>query len=153
MATLTQMVESHLSHCQTQGWLTPLNRQRHSPQHYRRQRKITKAVEALINQLIDYSYDEEISTPCVTFLRNGTNYSLEEEAAQILANGRRGDLKLTDPKDWFTHEQLQLRLQREVYCTQGQPDASLTSGLYRRAYNPLAGQRPTRLSGGEDVWG
>lgn len=58
-------------------------------------------------------------------------------------------------RDWFTPEQWALRTDREVYSGTGVIDRLVVSGLYRRAYNPLAGTRPTRrgrLSHAQDPW-
>lgn len=57
-------------------------------------------------------------------------------------------------KDWFNEEQLELRRSREVQSSHP-IDRLFYSGIYRRAYNPLAGTRPTRrgrLSHAQDPW-
>jgi hypothetical protein len=75
----------------------------------------------------------------------GVNFSLEEQANAILREGRRGITALSAKKDYLTEEQLTLRQNREVYNVNGVPDCHIMSGLYRRAYNPIAGARPTGL--------
>lgn len=75
----------------------------------------------------------------------GVDYTLEEKANAILREGRRGITALSQKKDYLTEEQLALRQGREVYNCNGVPDAHIMSGLYRRAYNPGAGARPTGL--------
>lgn len=48
-------------------------------------------------------------------------------------------------QDWLSDEQLELRRSREVQSVSGaRIDRLIFSGIYRRAYNPLAGTRPTR---------
>jgi len=77
-------------------------------------------------------------------IHSGTNYALEAEADELLRKGREGVTKLSEKKDYLTEEQLLLRQSREVPNGHGFPEAHLVSGLYRRAYNPLAGKRPSR---------
>lgn len=77
-------------------------------------------------------------------LRTGVEYSLEEEADRLLAEGRRGVTRLEDKKDYLTRDQLMLRMSREVLNCHGIPDASLMSGMFRRAYNPRSADRPHR---------
>ncbi len=73
----------------------------------------------------------------------GPNFALEEEANRLLSESRRGVTKLSDKTDFLTDEQLALRHSREVYNQNGTPDKGIVSGLYKRAYNPLRGKRPT----------
>ena len=73
---------------------------------------------------------------------SGINYKLEAEADEMLRQGRIGVTRLEDKKDYLSTEQLQLRYAREVYNSNGFPDARVVSGLYRRVYNPLSGSRP-----------
>lgn len=75
----------------------------------------------------------------------GVDFTLEEQANAILREGRRGITALSQKKDYLTDEQLAGRLIKEVYNANGVPDCHIMSGLYRRAYNPLAGNRPTGL--------
>jgi len=82
----------------------------------------------------------ELGTPLC-----GVNFTLEEQANAILREGRRGITALSQKKDYFTEEQLALRRDREVYNVNGVPDCHIMSGLYKRAYNPGAGSRPTGL--------
>lgn len=76
--------------------------------------------------------------------KSGIDWRLEEEANEILRESRKDVTKLSEKKYWLTEEQLNLRQSREVYNQFGVPDASLVSGLYRRAYNPHAGHRPSK---------
>lgn len=82
--------------------------------------------------------------------KSGVDFLLEEMANELLRKSRKGVTKLSEKKDFFTEEQLALRRNREVYSTVGSPDRNLMSGLYRRAYNPLAGHRPTRLRSSDE---
>lgn len=77
-------------------------------------------------------------------LYTGVNSDLEEQANAILRDGRRGVTALSEKKDYLTEEQLNLRQAREVLNSNGFPDPSIRSGLYRRVYSPLAGSRPGR---------
>ena len=80
----------------------------------------------------------------------GVDFTLEEQANAILREGRRGITALSQKKDYLTEEQLALRQGREVYNVNGVPDVHIMNGLYRRAYNPGAGARPTGLRGSEE---
>lgn len=79
-------------------------------------------------------------------MKIGTDYALEEAANALLREGRRGVTALSAKRDYLTDEQLALRQSREVLNITGVADESLYSGLYRRAFNPLAGKRPKRLN-------
>lgn len=85
-----------------------------------------------------------LDPPRVLSLKSGTNYSVEEEADRLLATGREGVTALSDKRDYLTNDQLALRARTEILNSQGVPDASLVSGLFRRAFNPhaVAGARP-----------
>ena len=83
-----------------------------------------------------------LDPPRVLSLKSGTNYSVEEEANRLLAVGREGVTSLKDKRDYLTEDQLALRASKEILNTQGVPDASLVSGLFRRAFNPNSGHRP-----------
>lgn len=83
-----------------------------------------------------------LNPPKILSLKSGTNYSVEEQADRLLATGREGITALSDKRDYLTADQLALRASKEILNSQGVPDASLVSGLFRRAYNPLAGARP-----------
>lgn len=74
-------------------------------------------------------------------LRDGIDYVVEEQADDLLTASRKDNKRISD-RDWLTKEQLALRIQKEVYNENGFPDSSLVSGMYRRAYSPLAGRRP-----------
>jgi hypothetical protein len=82
-------------------------------------------------------------------VRCGVDWDLEEQADRILADSRRGVTKLSEKKDILTNEQLNLRRSREVYNHVGTPEPHIVSGLYRRAYNPRAHDRPTKLRSSE----
>ena len=86
--------------------------------------------------------DDEKITPRSLSLRSGTDYKLEEEADRWLAESRRGVTSMSAKTDYLSREQLALRQSKEVMNHHGVSDASLFSGMYRRAFNPLAGQRP-----------
>ena len=75
-------------------------------------------------------------------LRSGEDFSLEEEANQLLARSREGVTALSEKRDWLSCDQLQLRRSREVFNRNGVADEELVSGLFRRAYNPMAHSRP-----------
>lgn len=77
-------------------------------------------------------------------LRNGENHACEEIAAAWLAKSREGVTALSEKRDFLTADQLALRHAKEVMNSTGVSDESLMSGLFRRAYNPLAGHRPSR---------
>ena len=79
-------------------------------------------------------------------MRIGIDFELEEAANALLREGRRGITALSAKRDYLTDEQLALRQSREVLNITGVADESLYSGLYRRAFNPLAGKRPRRPS-------
>ncbi len=67
---------------------------------------------------------------------SGEDLQIEAVADAILARGRRGVTKHHLLRDYLSKSQMDLRLSREVFPTQGFPEESLYSGLYRRAYNP-----------------
>lgn len=83
-----------------------------------------------------------LDPPKIMGLKSGTSYSVEEEADKLLATGREGITALSDKRDYLTADQLALRASKEILNSQGFPDASIVSGLFRRCYNPLSGQRP-----------
>jgi hypothetical protein len=91
--------------------------------------------------LLDSHY---LEPPSELSLRSGEDYSLEEQAALLLAKGRQGVTALSDKRDYLTKDQLKLRAEREVLNHTGVSDESLMSGLFRRAFNPNAGCRPSR---------
>lgn len=80
--------------------------------------------------------------PTTLSLTPGVNWKLEDAADELLAEGRRGVTSMAAKTDYLSREQLTLRQSKEVFNTNGVPDSSLVAGLYRRAYNPLSGQRP-----------
>lgn len=77
-------------------------------------------------------------------LKNGEDSTLEEQARVLLTKSRQGITALSEKRDWLSDDQLKLRYDREVMNHNGIPDESLMSGLFRRAYNPLANSRPTK---------
>ena len=83
-------------------------------------------------------------------LRSGEDLLVEEQANEILVNNRRQEGKNADRREWLTAEQILLRQHKEVYNQNGFPDASLVSGIYKRAHNPNAGNRPGRHSRSEE---
>lgn len=155
---LDQMLETSLLECRAAGLLQITKPRRPSAEDrriLRRERRIDEAVNAMLDQIkeleergydIDYA---EVSSWCMS-LRDGVDFSLEEQADQFLAGGRRGVHRLSDPRDWLTKEQLTLRRQKEVYNTNGMPDARLVVGIYKRAYNPHIGSRPTKAVKSEE---
>lgn len=86
----------------------------------------------------------------MTSIMSGTNYELEAIANEWLRKSREGVTKLSEKKDYLTEEQLTLRQNREVPNGHGFPEAHIISGLYRRAYNPMAGKRPSRSALSQD---
>ena len=74
-------------------------------------------------------------------LRSGDKNAVEEDTNKLIADDRRANPHTET--DILSGEQYMLRRSREVYNINGVPDSSLMSGLYRRAYNPHAGQRPS----------
>ena len=83
-----------------------------------------------------------LEPPRVLRLRSGKDESVEEEADRLLAQSREGVTALSEKRDFLTRDQLMLRASREVLNRNGFSDSSLMSGLFRRTYNPLFGQRP-----------
>lgn len=81
----------------------------------------------------------------------GSNYQLEDEADRILAESRRGAPR-TGKSDYLSPEQLAFRRSKEIMNQNGVPDARLYSGMYRRVYNPDAGQRPPKHLRSHDEW-
>lgn len=84
-------------------------------------------------------------------LKSGVDYRLEEDADRWLAESRRGVTSMSAKTDYLSREQLALRQSKEVMNQHGVSDASLFSGMYRRAFNPLAGQRPKGRRNSEDA--
>lgn len=85
-----------------------------------------------------------LNAPSVLRLKSGEDGALEEQAAALLAQARRGVTALSDKRDYLTFDQLQLRYRHEVMNHTGIADESLRSGLFRRAHNELANSRPTK---------
>ena len=82
-------------------------------------------------------------------LRSGDKNQIEEDAERLLARGRRQEEDV-DKTEYLSREQYILRKNREVYSTNGVPDSSLISGIYKRTYNPEFGNRPSKSRGGTD---
>lgn len=83
-------------------------------------------------------------------LRSGDKNAIEEDAERILAASRRGKNGPVVIDEWLSREQYILRKNKEVYSASGVPDASLISGLYKRAYNPEFGARPSKTKKASD---
>jgi hypothetical protein len=88
-------------------------------------------------------------------LRAGDSYVqryYEEEftADDTLADERRTSEDPGARTEYLSREQLHLRQSREVVNINGVPDGRLMQGLYRRAYNPLAGNRPNVARRGDE---
>lgn len=80
---------------------------------------------------------------------------LEKQATDILMADRalQGNA-INAKKDWFSEDQLRMRQDREVLSAHP-VDRLIEAGLYRRAFSPLAGKRPTRrgrFSLRQDPW-
>lgn len=84
-------------------------------------------------------------------LRSGIDYKLEEDADRWLAESRRGVTSMSAKTDYLSKEQLALRQSKEVMNHHGMADASLFSGMYRRAFNPHSGQRPKGRRSSDDA--
>ena len=83
------------------------------------------------------------------YVRTGVNYRLEAEADRILARGRQGVKRIRDKNTYLSPGQLARRRSKEVYNRNGVAEARLFSGMYKRAYNPNAGKKPTGLRSSE----
>jgi hypothetical protein len=81
-------------------------------------------------------------------LRSGDKNAIEEDTNKLIADDRRANPHTET--DILSGEQYMLRRSREVFNINGVPDASLVSGLYRRAYNPQYGQRPSGKKSADD---
>lgn len=105
-------------------------------------------LEALVAEQVDAEHDETLRCKPMA-LRSGDGNQTEEDAEKFLAAGRRQ--QVCDPDNvYLSREQMMLRRSKEVFNMHGVPDASLVRGLYRRAFNPLAGSRPTRAHNNDD---
>lgn len=91
-----------------------------------------------------------LEPPKVMRLRPGVDFDLEEEANKLLAAGRAGITALCDKRDYLTHDQLMLRAQREVLCTEGFPEENYYRGMFRRTYSPTFGHRPRGVKNYDD---
>jgi hypothetical protein len=80
-------------------------------------------------------------------LRNGVDYTIEEDADRLLADDRRRN-GVQD--DYLSKDQMNLRRQKEIYNVNGVSEEMMYSGLFRREHNPLFGHRPTGLRSRDD---
>lgn len=86
-------------------------------------------------------------------LRNGIDFTAEDEAERILAEDRRRMRENHVTPDYLTRDQELLRRSREVLGPYGVPDRPTGSsgpGMYRRTFNPFFGKRPVKLKQGDD---
>lgn len=113
-----------------------------------KRRKTVAEREAEILEQIRAERDEVLLSRVLP-LRSGDKNAIEEDAEKLLAASRRSDLEITS--EWLSREQYILRKNKEVYSASGVPDASLIRGLYKRTYNPLAGQRPSKSRGSDEA--
>lgn len=96
------------------------------------------------------SEDLDRTLPKPMSLKMGTDYKLEEDADRWLAESRRGVTSMSAKTDYLSKEQLALRQSKEVLNHHGIADAALFSGMYRRVFNPLSGQRPKSKRNSDD---
>lgn len=76
-------------------------------------------------------------------LKSGDAHAIEDDAERRLADGRRAQGGTMDERTYYlSREQVVLRQSKEVLNMHGVPDGRLMQGIYRRAHNPQAGQRP-----------
>lgn len=94
--------------------------------------------------MTDFLGSDYLGPPRPLRLRSGEDRTIEDQAAALLAQSREGVTALSDKRDYLTKDQLNNRYAHEVMNSNGFSDESLMSGLFRRAYNPLANSRPTR---------
>lgn len=99
--------------------------------------------------------EEFLSTGSPLPLRAGDSYVQryypeEFEADDMLAQERRTSDDVAARTAYLSREQLHLRQSREVVNVNGVPDGRLIQGIYRRAYNPLAGNRPNVMRRGDE---
>ena len=66
-------------------------------------------------------------------IKRGVHQPLEEAANQILADALRGVTKHSEKADILTPWKEQDRKRREVYVTNGTPDARIRRGMFHRA--------------------
>jgi hypothetical protein len=95
--------------------------------------------------------EEWLPPPCVLSLRSGESHAVEDDAEKRLADGRRTTSQTMDERTYYlSREQVALRQSKEVLNMHGVPDGRLMQGLYRRAYNPEAGNRPHGMRQGDE---
>lgn len=113
-----------------------------------RRRRPRHVREQMIAEQVAAEREAEMAPKPLRLRTGGDSYSPgpknqhEEASERILADGRRGVKSMAEKTDYLTNEQYRLRWGKEVFNSNGVPDASLMSGLYRRAYNPEFGNRP-----------
>lgn len=88
-------------------------------------------------------WSREHNLPGLLVLRYGIDLALEDQANTLLREHRKS-LALSEKNEILTWDQMKLRWSREVYSLTGILDANFVPGLYKRAYNPLLGNRPKR---------
>lgn len=92
-----------------------------------------------------------IADPSILPLRNGVDYSVEDDTEKLLATDRRELRGQGVDVDYLTTDQLLLRRLRELTGPYGTPDPALSKGgMYRRTFNPNFGQRPVKLRQGDE---
>lgn len=103
--------------------------------------------ERLIAEKVNAEQEESIKVKIIP-LRSGDGNAVEEETEKYLAAARRKNPK--ESTEYLSRDQLLLRRLKEVYNVNGIPDAHLMSGLYKRSYNPLFGNRPGNAKTSDD---
>ena len=115
-----------------------------------RRRRSRAELEAIIAAQVNAEIDEALKDHPL-LLRSGEGNQIEEDAERLLAATRRqARVTQDDPGDYLSREQYILRKTREIYNTLGVPDASLISGMYKKAYNPEFGRRPNSSQKSEE---
>lgn len=102
--------------------------------------------------MFDEDDEYHIAEPSIMPLRSGVDFSVEDRTEALLADDRRTARAQGQPviADYLTPDQITLRHAREVIGPLGVTDPSMVHGIYRRAHNPMAGQRPTKLRQGDE---
>lgn len=85
----------------------------------------------------------------IAIITPGRQWDLEQKATRMLkadrkVRGIKSVDALNEEYSWLTEEQLNHRLEREVFTSTGLPDPHIVSGMFQRVYNPLFGKRPQR---------
>ena len=114
-----------------------------------RRRRPRAVREQMIADQVEAEREERLNSKPLRLRTGGDSYTpgpksqIEEDSHRLLAEQRRGVTSMAEKTDYLSCEQYGLRRSKEVYNERGVPDASLMSGLYRRAYNPEFGNRPS----------